>query len=75
VPGGDLMWHIQKGHLLRNGHSELSFRLHLKILAKENKSCAAEVCLVLKFFHAKGILYRSLKLDNIMLALDGHIKS
>src|ERR1700712_4842831 len=35
---------------------------------------AAEVCLALKYFHENGVVYRDLKLDNILLTLDGHIK-
>lgn len=35
---------------------------------------AAEVCLTLKFFHENSILYRNLKLENILLSQDGHIK-
>lgn len=35
---------------------------------------AAEVCLALKYFHENGVVYRDLKLDNIMLTLDGHLK-
>ena len=35
---------------------------------------AAEVCLALKYFHENGVIYRDLKLDNILLSLDGHVK-
>jgi serine/threonine protein kinase len=41
---------------------------------KRTKFYAAEVCLALKYFHENGIVYRDLKLDNVLLALDGHIK-
>lgn len=30
--------------------------------------------LALEYFHSQGIIYRDLKLDNILLGLDGHIK-
>lgn len=58
VNGGDLMWHIQ--HSL---FSEFQAKLY-----------AAEVLLVLEYFHKNNIVYRDLKLDNILLASDGHIK-
>lgn len=38
------------------------------------KFYAAEVLLALEYFHKEGIIYRDLKLDNILLTLDGHVK-
>ena len=58
ISGGDLMLHIQRGQ----------FGL------KRAQYYAAEVCLALKYFHENGVIYRDLKLDNILLTLDGHIK-
>ncbi|CAO1626780.1 unnamed protein product [Sympodiomycopsis kandeliae] len=58
VSGGDLMLHIQKE----------------QFSPKRAKFYAAEVLLALEYFHKQGIIYRDLKLDNILLTLDGHIK-
>jgi serine/threonine protein kinase len=58
IAGGDLMSHILRGEF---GIERAQFY-------------AAEVCLALKYLHSKGVVYRDLKLDNIMLTLDGHIK-
>ncbi|KAK4689725.1 hypothetical protein P7C73_g372, partial [Tremellales sp. Uapishka_1] len=58
VSGGDLMLHIQKK----------------QFTLRQAKFYACEVLLALQYFHSKGIIYRDLKLDNILLTLDGHVK-
>jgi len=58
VSGGDLMLHIQR--------KQFSLR--------QAKFYASEVLLALEYFHQNGVIYRDLKLDNILLTLDGHVK-
>eukprot|EP00732_Lithocolla_globosa_P002357 Lithocolla_globosa_v1_NODE_1527_length_2512_cov_118.657306.p1 type:complete len:781 gc:universal NODE_1527_length_2512_cov_118.657306:2400-58(-) len=58
VSGGDLMMHIQRQVFTQS----------------QAKLYAAEVLLALEYLHENHVIYRDLKLDNILMDLDGHIK-
>ncbi|EHB12140.1 Protein kinase C iota type [Heterocephalus glaber] len=59
VSGGDLMFHMQPQRMLPEEHVRFY---------------SAEISLAFNYLHQRGILYRNLKLDNLLLNSEGHIK-
>ncbi|OIR57346.1 MAG: AGC protein kinase [Amphiamblys sp. WSBS2006] len=58
VGGGDLMHRIQQR----------------AFTGEQTRQYAAQIVLALEFLHDRKIIYRDLKLDNILLGLDGYLK-
>lgn len=57
--GGDLLFHIQEDE---------------KFSEPDKRILAAQILLALHFLHQNGVIYRDLKLDNILLDAQGNVK-
>lgn len=59
VNGGELFWHLS----------------HERIFTEDRtRFYGAEIISALGYLHSQGIIYRDLKLENLLLDKDGHIK-
>lgn len=59
LAGGDLMFHLQNSK---------------RFSVDRARFYSSEILLALEFLHSKGIIYRDLKLDNVLLDSQGHCK-
>ena len=60
-PGGNLFAHVQRSKR-SGGFEEARARFY-----------AAELCLALDFLHQNHVVYRDLKLENILMDMEGHV--
>ena len=59
VPGGDLMFHMLKEGRFKEDRARFY---------------TAELVLAILFLHGHGIIYRDIKLENVLLSAEGHVK-
>ena len=75
VNGGDLMFQIQRARKFDEGRARFyAAEVHksTKMVQARRKLLLFQVTLALQFLHRHGVIYRDLKLDNIML--DSEVK-
>ena len=74
IPGGDLLFHMGKDGKFSSERARLCQYMSLKICIHVPRFYAAELYLAINFLHRNNIVHRDLKLENILLDAEGHIK-
>lgn len=59
MPGGDLYGLLQRKEVLHEDHA----RFYI-----------SEIVLAVRYLHKKNVIHRDLKLPNVLIGLDGHVK-